>query len=199
MSNVTKLEASYNFRTQKDTNYKRPQVVVEFDVPTAEGLVALLQGDDEKVRNLLTDTIANLLTSHVRTYVDADLEFDQAKLDALVAEGKISLEAIANLPKSERNSIGKEDLEQFRTDYVEFMPAITGKDIDKVKLAAEMLVQRFKPVAGKQDVLEVLAGQLAVFADKAPEEAVERNLRVISYLADKAQELMSVDITAEAL
>ena len=199
MSNVTKLKASYNFRTQKDTNYKRPQVVVEFDVPTAEGLVVLLQGDDEKVRNLLTDTIANLLTSHVRTYVDDDLEFDQAKLDALVAEGKISLEAIANLPKSERNSIGKEDLEQFRTDYVEFMPAITGKDIDKVKLAAEMLVQRFKPVAGKQDVLEVLAGQLAVFADKAPEEAVERNLRVISYLADKAQELMSVDITAEAL
>lgn len=199
MSNVTKLKASYNFRTQKDTNYKRPQVVVEFDVPTAEGLVVLLQGDDEKVRNLLTDTIANLLTSHVRTYVDDDLEFDQAKLDALVAEGKISLEAIANLPKSERNSIGKEDLEQFRTDYVEFMPAITGKDIDKVKLAAEMMVQRFKPVAGKQDVLEVLAGQLAVFADKAPEEAVERNLRVISYLADKAQELMSVDITAEAL
>jgi hypothetical protein len=148
---------------------------------------------------LIVDNISSLLSGYVRTFVDNDTEFDQAKLDALVAEGKINLETIANLPKSERNTIGKEDLEQFAKDYVEVMPGITGKDVKKVELAASIFIQRYKPVAGKKDVLETLAGQLAVFVDNAGEELVERNARVVSYLVDKAQELLSIDVTADAL
>lgn len=197
MSNVSRLEASYSFRTKDGV--KRPTVNVEMDVPNAAGIVEFLQGDDQKVVALIVDNIQGVISSYVRKFVDEDQEFDQAKLDALVAEGKISLEAIANLPKSERNTLSKEDLEEFAKDYIAIMPGITGKDVKKVTTAAQMFVQRYKPVAGKQDVLEVLAEQLGVFAEKAGDEMLEKHVRVVNYLADKVQELLSIDITAEAL
>lgn len=197
MSNVANLESSFSFRT-KD-GYKRPTVVVSYDVPNAAGIVELLQGEDAKVVGLITDSVQGLISGYIRGFVDADPEFDQAKLDALIAEGKINLETIANLPKSERNTLSKDDLEQFAKDYVECMPEITGKDKAKVELAAQMFVQRYKPVAGKKDVLEVLAGQLAVFIEHAGDERVERNSKALGYLADKAQELLSIDVTADAL
>lgn len=199
MSNVANLESSFSFRTQKDTGYKRPTVVVAYDVPNAAGIVELLQSDDQKVVTLVTDTVQGLITSYVRSFVDADPEFDQAKLDELVAKGLINLQTIANLPKSERNTISKDDLEQFAKDYVEIMPGVTGKEKSRVELAASMFVQRYKPVAGKKDVLETLAGQLGIFVENASEEVMERNAKVVNYLADKAQELLSIDVTADAL
>lgn len=199
MSNVANLESSFSFRTQKETGYKRPTVVVAYDVPNAAGIVELLQSDDQKVVTLVTDTVQGLITSYVRSFVDADPEFDQAKLDELVAKGLINLQTIANLPKSERNTISKDDLEQFAKDYVEIMPGVTGKEKSRVELAASMFVQRYKPVAGKKDVLETLAGQLGIFVENASEEVMERNAKVVNYLADKAQELLSIDVTADAL
>lgn len=197
MSNVSNLESSFSFRT-KD-GYKRPTVVVTYDVPNKEGIIELLQGEDQKVISLITDAVQGLVTSYVRGFVDQDVDFDQAKLDALVAEGKINLETIANLPKSERNTLSKDDLESFAKDYVEVMPEITGKPKEKVELAAGLFVQRYKPVAGKKEVLNVLAEQLSVFIDKAGDELVEKHSKAVGYLADKVQELLSIDVTADAL
>lgn len=198
MSEVNKLvQQDFNFRT-KD-GYKRPTVSVELFVPTAAGLIALLQSEDQKVIELLEGLAADALISHVRTFVDSNDSFDQEALNKLIEEGQISLEAIANLPKSERNTISKEMLEEFAKDYIAVMPGITGKDVKKVQVAAGLIIERFKRVAGDNGILAVLQEQVGVFVEGAGDELVAKHERVLSYLATKLEELLSVKVTADAL
>lgn len=197
MSNTKRISQDFAFRT-KD-GIKRPTVTVEFDVPTVEGVQALLVSEDPKVVELVTGLVGDLLTGYIRTFVDADDQFDQSKLEELVAAGKVSIEAIANLPKSERNTITKEHLEEFAKDYIEAMVVITGKDIKKVQTAASLFMERFKRVAGENSVLAVLQEQLGVFIEGAGDEVVAKHEKVLSYLASKLEELLSVKVTADAL
>lgn len=197
MSTMTRIENNFNFRTKK--GYKRPTVSVEYDAPNSEGIVALLQGEDAKVVELIVDNVQGILQNHIRSYVDQDLDFSQESLDKLVEEGKVSLEYIAHIPKADRNVLSKEDLETFAQDYIEIMPGITGKDEARVQSAATLFVERFKRAAGDNQVLEILRDQLSVFAENAPEEVLERNERVIVWAAGKLDELLAIKVTADAL
>lgn len=194
---TTRVENNFNFRTKK--GYKRPTVSVEYDAPDAQGIVEKLQGDDPKVVELIVDNVQNILQNHIRSYVDQDLDFSQETLDALVADGKVSLEHIAHIPKADRNVLSKEDLEQFAQDYIELMPEITGKEAARVQSAATLFVERFKRAAGDNQVLEILRDQLSVFAENAPEDVLERNERVIVWAAGKLDELLAIKVTADAL
>lgn len=197
MSTQTRVASDFHFRTKN--GYKRPTVAVEYDAPTAEGIVELLHSDDQKVVSLITDTVQDLLKNHIRSFVDNDLDFDQSSLDKLVEEGKVSIPFIAHIPKADRNVLSKEDLEQFAQDYIAVMPELTGKEEARVKAAATLFVERFKRAAGDNDVLKVLQDQLSIFVEGAPEEVVERNERVITWASNKLDELLSIKVTADAL
>jgi hypothetical protein len=197
MSTQTKVATDFNFRTKK--GYKRPTVSVEYTAPTADGIVELLQSDDDKVRNMIVDNVQSIIKDHIRSYVDEDLDFDQEKLDAIAEQGKVTLEHIAHIPKADRNTLTKDDLEQFAQDYISVMPEITGKDQARVQAAANLFVERFKRAAGDNQVLEVLKSQLETFVDNAPDEMVENNERVITWASNKLDELLSIKVTADAL
>lgn len=197
MSTTSVKTVEFNFRT-KD-GIKRPTVSVDLALPTAEGVAEYLMSEDAKQVSLIVDTVGAVITSYLKGFVDADQDFDQAKLDALVAEGKISIEAIANLPKSERSTLTKEDLEAFAKDYLAVMPEVTGKTIEKVTAAAGLFIERYKRAAGDNEVLTVLRDQLGVFCEAAPAEMLETHERAIAYLAAKVEELLSVKVTADAL
>lgn len=198
MSEVTLIEKDFSFRQNKE-GYKRPTVTLQIGVPSLEGVATLLASEDPKVTGLVVSLVQDTLTGYVRKFVEDDQDFDQAKFDALVAEGKISIEAIANLPRSERNTIGKEDLEEFAKDYVAYMPQITGKDVKKVQMAAGLFIERFKRVAGDNSILTVLQEQLGVFVEGVSEEVLAKNERVVTYLSSKLEELLSLEVTADAL
>lgn len=191
------IQQDFNFRT-KD-NYKRPTVSVELYVPTKDGLIALLQGEDQKVVELIESLAADTLLAHVRSFVDSDNDFSQETLNALIEAGEISLERIANLPKSERNTISKEMLEEFAKDYISVMPQLTGADVKKVQVAAGLFIERFKRVAGDNEVLAVLQARLGTFIEGAGDDIVGKHERVLAYLATKLEELLSVKVTADAL
>lgn len=193
------IEKDFSFRTNKETGYKRPTVTVSYPVLTAVGLVSALQSEDTKLVSLICDLAADAVTSHVRSFVEADENFSQEALNVLIEEGKISLETIANLPKSERNTISKENLEEFATDYIALMPGVTGKDVKKIQTAAALFIERFKRVAGDNGILAVLQEQLGVFIENAGPELLEKHERVLSYLASKLEELLSIKVTADAL
>lgn len=192
-------DVKFGFRQNKETGEKRPDVEVKILLVTAAGIIAALNSGDEKQVSMIEDVVNGLITSQLRTYVDADPEFDQAKADALSAEGKLTIEAIANLPRAERNTVSKDDLEQFAKAYVELMPGITGKDLEKVQTAAGLFVERFKRASGDDKVLQVLQQQLNIFVEKAPEDVVAANEKAITYAANKLSELLSLKVTADAL
>lgn len=197
MSITKRIEQTFGFRTKDGV--KRPTVEVQLDVPNAAGLIALLQSEDPKVTSLMEDLVSSAIGAHIRSFVEADEDFSQETLDALIAEGKVSFEALANLPKSERNTLTKEQLEEFAKDYIAIMPEVTGKDVKKVQVAAGLFVERFKRVAGDNTVLEVLKDQLGVFLENAGEEVLAKHERAIGYLAEKLEELSSIKVTADAL
>ncbi len=198
MTGTKLIEKDFAFRQNKD-GYKRPTVSLQIQVPDLEGVAILLSSEDSKVQELVVGLVQDTLTGYVRKFVEDDADFDQAKFDALVAEGKISIEAIANLPRSERNTIGKEDLEAFAKDYIQYMPAITGKDVKKVQMAAGLFIERFKRVAGDNQILAVLQEQLGQFAEGVTEEVLANHERVVVYLSSKLEELLSLEVTADAL
>lgn len=198
MSGTKLVEKDFSFRQNKD-GYKRPTVSLQIQVPDLEGVATLLSSEDPKVVDLVVGLVQDTLTGYVRKFVEDDVDFDQAKFDALVAEGKISIEAIANLPRSERNTIGKEDLEAFAKDYIQYMPTITGKDVKKVQMAAGLFIERFKRVAGDNQILTVLQEQLGQFVEGVSEETLAQHERVVSYLSTKLEELLSLEVSADAL
>lgn len=197
---VEVTETDFTFRTNKETGFKRPTVSLKYPVISGLGIATLLVDNaDSKEAKLALDAVQSIVSSYVRGLVDSDSEFDQAKLDALISENKISLEAIANLPKSERNVLSREDMEAFAKDYIKIMPEITGKSEAKVTSAAGLFVERFKRVAGDNDILKILQDQLTIFVDKAPEDVAATHEKAITYLAGKLEELLSVKVTADAL
>lgn len=190
-------ELTFNFRT-KD-GLKRNSVNIEAILPTAAGLIEVLGSEDNKQKELIVDLVASAISSHIRGYVENDLDFNQEAYNALLADGKVDLAFLANLPKSERNTISKENLEDFAKDYIAIMPEVTGKDVKRITSAAGLFVERFKRVAGDNAVLAVLQQQLEVFVEHAPEDVTAKHERVISYLADKLTELQEIRVTADAL
>lgn len=197
-----KTVVSFSFRTNKDTGEKRPTVEIVAEVPSKEGIVELLQSTDptdKAAQELVMDAVVGVITPHIRSYVENDLEFSQERYDELLASGKVSLEYIANLPKAERNVLSKEDLEAFATDYVDLMPAISGKEISRVQLTAQVVVGRFKRIAGDPAAISVVKNNLMQFIEGAPEEVVNAHSKVLTWALAKLDELAEMQVNASAL
>ena len=197
MQDSNRITNDFHFRT-KD-GYKRPSVSVEFNAPNATGIMQLVASDDVKVVAFVEDLVTGALNAHIKGFIEADLEFNQDSLELLVNEGKVSIEHIAHIPKADRTSLTKEDLETFAADYIAVMPELAGKELARVQGAASLFVERFKRAAGDPDVLGLLQQQLAIFVDGVNAEMLERNHRVITWAATKLEELLSIKITADAL
>lgn len=196
-ANQHKVEALFSFRKNAQTGEKRPSLTLSYNALTAVGIIAALQSGDENVVTLVEDTIAGLSQSQLRSFVDADPAYDQSKADA--DADKLTLQYIANLPRAERNTVGKEDLQQFAEAYIAFMPGFTGKSLEKVQTAAALFVERFKRVAGENNVLSILQDQLGIFVENADTEIVEANGKAITYLMEKLKELLEIKVTVDAL
>lgn len=194
------VEARFNFRKNPETGLRRETVEVNLPVPNATNLITMLQGEDRKTVAYIEDLVASALQAHVRaTYVEPDENFNQETLDALVADGKISVEVLANLPKSERNVLGKEQLEEFAKDFAVVMVEKAGLELKRVQVAAGLFVERFKRVAGDTAVLQALKGRLETFIEHASDEQIAQHERVLTYLTERLEELLSADITVDAI
>tara|TARA_Y100001968_G_C19454458_1_gene771717 strand:- start:33951 stop:34556 length:606 start_codon:yes stop_codon:yes gene_type:complete len=201
MSLEQQVTGTYNFRKDKETGYKRPTVEVVFAVPSAAGLIELLTNGSEKVKDFIVEAAYAPLNSYIRSFVDENPEFNQDTLDALAAEGKLTLEALANLPKSERSVLTKVDLEAFAKDFITVMATASDRTEKQLQMAAGLFIDRFKQVAGDTAVLQKLVGYLETFVTNAPEDVLETHERVVKYLMDKVAELTekSEVVTADAL
>lgn len=192
--------AKFAFRENKDTKVKR--ATVELDVPQIDvaAVANYLSSEDTKTVGLVLDTLQNTLNAYIRsTYVDGDESFDQAKLDALIAEGKIGLEIIANLPRSERNVVTNAQLEEFAKVYFHQAQELLGKSEQQATMAVIVLTSRIKKIAGNPNALQKIATDLGTFIEKADEAILTEHAAAIDYLVNKTDEYLKEDITADSL
>lgn len=195
-----RTQAKFNFRENKDTKVKR--AAVELDVPaiTVGDVANYLTSDDAKTVALVLDTLQGTLNAYIRgTYVDGDESFDQAKLDALIAEGKIGLEVIANLPRSERNALTNAELEEFAKFYFVASQELLGKTDKQATAAAAVFTSRIKKIAGNPAALNKVATDLGAFIEKADAEVLQEHEKALNYLTTKIDEYLAEDITEDSL
>lgn len=192
-------DIKFTFRVKKETGVQRPALELKAPEITVDAIANYLGSDDTKVVSLVVESLQGVLNSHIRGFVDADVDFDQAKLDALVAEGKIGFEYIANLPRAERNNLTNQDLEEFGKVYYKLSQELLGKTDKQAATAVMVFGSRMKKVAGNFAALDKLGADLEAFIEKADDEVMADHVRAITYLVDKIAEYKLEDISADAL
>lgn len=192
-------EVKFNFRENKETKTKRDSVELKVPEITVAAIAEYLGSEDAKVVSLITETLQGTLNSYIRSFVDNDVTFDQAKLDEMFAAGKVGLEAIANLPRSERNTLTNTDLEEFGKVYFKLSQSLLGKSEAQATAAVVVINSRIKKIAGNQPALTKVKGDFEAFLAAAEDSVIEENSRALTYLLAKLDEYLAEDITAESL
>lgn len=185
---VVLTDQNFFFKKDKLGN-KRPTVTLSVPLLTEAGLLDAMQ--DEKVRNLLLSLANDTIIGQVREQVNDDAK--PVNLQSELVTTKLNIVAIANMPQSERRGggIAKEVWEEFSKDYLEVMPALTGKNAEQLGNAVELLVKRLIPVKTNKKVLTFLKTQIALWFTNSARK--EEFMEVYEYLNTKADTLLSTD------
>jgi hypothetical protein len=187
-------ETNFHFRKVTDEKTKivtkRPTISLPIPVPSVEGVVEIFNAGGKGLE-LLMEAVASVIMEQAREYINEHDPVNEANFPF----EKMSWEVIANLPKAERRGggISKEVWEEFAKDYVEVMPAVTGKTKEQVELAAKVFVAKFAGATTNKPVLKVLQGQLALYAQNTTQG--EQFAACIEFLSDKLEKLLSTDET----
>lgn len=196
------IEASINFRTVKDkdtgTETKRESIKLHIPVPAWVDVIAMIEAGlapeaSEVAKNnlqLLSDAMfavtyeqAVSLAKENTSLTSANFPFEE-----------LDWEKIANAPEAERKSrgISKEEWADFADDYMASMPAITGKEEERVKRAVAVFILKFAPIKSDKKSIAVLRDQLVVYAEQAPNAS--NYFKVIEFLLKKADALIEAEV-----
>jgi hypothetical protein len=206
----------YHFK-KDDLGQKRPTVELFIPVPTWDGFAALASSADvvkndkgevvtqkvdgkdvpvtigEKVRSLVLEMLADAAAGQGREQV-GDEKNPVNKQEELNLS-KLTLAYIACLPPAERRGggISKETWEGFFKNYLEVMPAATGKKKEQVENAGKLFVARLQPVKTQKKILAFLKEQLNLWFTSAGTEAQEEFAEVYEFLGQKIDEFSKRD------
>lgn len=189
----------FNYRANKETKVQRPSVELEVPEVDVAAVAGYLQSEDAKVVAFTLESLQGVLNSYIRGFVDAKEDFTQADLDALIAEGKIGFEALANLPRSERNTLTNDELAEFSKVYFGLAQVLLGKNEGQATAAAAVFNSRIKKIAGAVPALNKVKADLVKFVELADPEVLTEHEKALNYLINKIDEYLAEDITADSL
>lgn len=201
-SKVDFVDSKFFFKKVTDdagNETKRPTIEIKVPRLSVEGIKFILENANTpqgvKSLDLLYDAIYDVVTARARQLLNdtggESLNSENFPID------KLDWDAIANLPKSDRreSAIPKETWEEFAKDYIAIMPAVTGKKIEQVAMAAKVFLKKFRigDINTDKIALTLLKGQLALYLTSTTK--AEEVMDVVDWLDKKADAL----ITAEPL
>lgn len=196
---VDSKEFTFSFRKTKDEDTgietKRESVVTKLDIPSFEGIAAIVNNGGAGLE-LLRTVVENALVDFARQ----TLNDDPALTTDNFPSGKITWEELANLPESERRGRGipKETWEEFIKSYQTHMPALLNKSMDNIKKQATILAAKFQPLKNheqKDTILPHFINALSVYTSSVPE--AENYTACIEFLLKKADQYLNSDNTAD--
>lgn len=185
------LPNSYKFHFKKDDlGNKRPSIDLVLMTPTMEGVIAALISDEKQALYII-DVLSQEIYKAARLQVGDEQKpvNKQGELDTT----KLTIEALANMPKAERTGggISKEIWEAFSKDYIAVMPGITGKTAEQIANAAKLMLAKFQPVKTQKKVLGFLKDQLNLWYTSTTN--AEEFSECYEFLDEKAKTLLAAD------
>ncbi len=189
----------FNFKktVDKDSGIEiiRKPVDLAIPYPSVDGIIAIIENKDEEGNVRENNKGLELLQEAIETVVNAaarSILYDDRELTAATFPvEKLSWEFIANIPKVTRRGGGipKETWDEFAADYIEVMPEATGKDIPACTNAAKLFSNKLSTVRTNKPVLELLMGQLAVYAEHSPN--IEDYVDCVNFLVKKGEDFLN--------
>lgn len=192
---VVKLPVKFRFKKTKDeaTGLVEARPALELVLPllSYEGIAEAYNAGGKQL-DLLVEVVRDAQIARAREIINERENIDAENFPY----EQISWEAIANLAKAERKGggISKDQWEEFAADYLASMPAITGKDQEKIANAVKILVGKFNSVKSNKPVIKMLLQQLGMYATQAPN--AESFTDCIEFLQNKATNLLNADDSA---
>lgn len=188
-------ETTFTFRKTKDeetgVETKRPNVEVKLPVLSIEGIVDVLTRGGKELE-LLQSAVKATYTDFVKSLLSDDSTITSENFPY----DKVTWEAIANQPESERRGrgIAKEVWEDFIKSYLEVMPGLTGRTVEQVKRQAAILAAKLNPLRNhekKEEILPKFKEQLTLYINNAPD--AESYAECVKFLLEKVDSLLSAD------
>jgi len=181
-------EISFLFKTDKDLGIRRPTTTLQIPQATPNLILEILDAGGKQL-DLLMESINDIITGVAREQVNADTKISQETLDLT----KLSWKSISELPPAARRGGGipKETWEEFQKDYIESMPAVTGKTLEQVTNAAKLFLAKLQPVKTNKLFLDKLQEQLNIWFTSSPN--AEDFKECYEFLANKMVELLKKD------
>lgn len=202
-SSVEVKSVTFHFKKQKDKKTglesKRESLILPIPVPNVEGLLEVQKAGGNQL-DLLLSAMEDTIIAQARAIINDD---DECKLTAEnFPVENLSWEYIANLPPTTRKGGGipVETWEEFAADYMEVMPEATGRTLEQVEKAADIIKRKFATIKNhpdKEKIITFILEQLAVYVEATPnfedyEDCVAHlNKRADVLLKDEPADLMS--------
>ena len=190
-SSVVTKPVQFNFKKSVDKDTKietiRNAVQLAMPYPSIEGIVAILEAGGKQLE-LLQEAIEKVINDAARELLYEDVTLSAATFPV----DKVSWDAISKQPKAQRRGggIAKETWEGFAQDYIDVMPAVTGKTIEQIANAAKILMGKLAQVKTNEPVLQLLVNQLAIYAENSPN--IGEFQECIEFLLNKAETFLNV-------
>ena len=201
---INQIEASINFRTVKTkeedgsiTETKRDSIKLQVPVPSFEQVLNIIAaGTAEEATEVAKNNLQLLQDAMFEVVYGEAVRLAKENTDLTSANfpySELDWEKIANAPEAERKSRGNSDEEwaAFAEDYLASMPAITGKDEERVQRALAVMLKKFQPIKSDKKSVTVLRDQLVIYAEKAPNAT--NSLRCVEFLVKKADALIEAE------
>ena len=157
---VSLVEMKFRFKKDKMGNQRPTVELKNVPVPNENYVITILEKGGKELK-LLLEMMAGTVRNTAATIVSDD--------EKITAENfpmeKVSWEAIANQERAERATISQETWESFAKEYLEIMPALTGKTPDQLGNAIQVYLKKFAIVKTNKPVLSKLRDQLTIFVE----------------------------------
>ena len=191
---VNVKDSKFNFKKSKDKDTgietTRESLILALPYPSVEGVITILNTGGKQLE-LLMDAVEKVIEAQARDIISDGPEGLAMNAGNFPVD-KVSWEFIANMPKVARRGGGipKEVWDDFATDYLEVMPTATGKTVEQIATASKILQSKLVGVKTNAPVLELLVGQLAIYADTS--ENIEEYMPCVEFLLDRAETYLNV-------
>ena len=182
-------------------DFKHPDVEGVLRVPTRDEIVVALQGTDTEGK---PSKVAQMLIEHVHALVEgaakaqiAGWREDQPPKSVFqwtfLDMDRLTLEAIANMPKASRGawSPSDEELKAFNEAYADVMVNQVAYDEKRVKLHCGHYLKGLSKLRTDKAALGKMQDLLTTFAANASEEVMEEHADVYNWLQGKATKYMN--------
>lgn len=186
-------EVNFHFKKQTDketgVESKRESLLLAIPYPSVDGIVAIMERGGKGLE-LLVDAVESIVTSQAREIINEDIKMELNAANFPVEQ--LSWEHIANIPKATRRGGGipKEVWEAFAEDYLEVMPAATGKNIEQITNMTKILLNKLSSVKTAEPILLMVKEQLAIYAESTA--ALDDFAECVEFLINKADTFLNV-------